>query len=141
MQDNMRRPGLHGYSIMSTIQLRLSERRTMAVHRDDERRLPAARPKFQFPRVEFWYILAAQPEVSMDRPSLRREFLRRSIAIASSALALNPTRALASGEVQRKAGVKIKIGLNSYSFNRPLMAHEMTLEDVIDYCAAHNIDG
>lgn len=63
------------------------------------------------------------------------------MAIASSALAFNPAGALAAGEVKRRAGVKIKIGLNSYSFNRPLMAHEMTLEDVIDYCAAHNIDG
>jgi sugar phosphate isomerase/epimerase len=67
--------------------------------------------------------------------------LRSSIALASSALALTPVPARAAGEVKRRAGVKIKIGLNSYSFNRPLMAHEMTLEDVIDYCAAHNIDG
>jgi sugar phosphate isomerase/epimerase len=77
----------------------------------------------------------------MDGQTLRRAFLTRSIGIASSALALSPMAALASGEVKRKAGVKIKLGLNSYSFNRPLMAHEMTLEDVIDYCAAHNIDG
>ena len=77
----------------------------------------------------------------MDGQTLRRAFLTRSIAIASSALAFTPAAALASGEVKRKAGVKIKLGLNSYSFNRPLMAHEMTLEDVIDYCAAHNIDG
>jgi sugar phosphate isomerase/epimerase len=77
----------------------------------------------------------------MDGQTLRRAFLTRSIGIASSALAFSPMAALASGEVKRKAGVKIKLGLNSYSFNRPLMAHEMTLEDVIDYCAAHNIDG
>jgi len=77
----------------------------------------------------------------MDGQTLRRAFLTRSIAIASSALAFTPAAALASGEVKRKAGVKIKLGLNSYSFNRPLMAHEMTLEDVIEYCAAHNIDG
>ena len=43
--------------------------------------------------------------------------------------------------MKRHAGVRLKLALNSYSFNRPLMAHQMTLDDVIDYCAAQNIDG
>jgi sugar phosphate isomerase/epimerase len=77
----------------------------------------------------------------MKSQTPRREFLTRSMVIASSALALTPAMALANGEVKRKAGVKIKLGLNSYSFNRPLMAGQMTLDDVIDYCAEHNIDG
>ena len=67
----------------------------------------------------------------------RRGFL----ALAASALAYRPAPALANGEVKRRAGIKLKIGLNSYSFNRPLTTGKMTLEDVIDYCAAHNIDG
>lgn len=41
----------------------------------------------------------------------------------------------------RVAGSRVKIGLNAYSFNRPLMAGTMTLDDVIDYCARHNVDG
>jgi sugar phosphate isomerase/epimerase len=45
------------------------------------------------------------------------------------------------GAVRRVRGTRLKIGLNAYSFNRPLMAGEMTLDDVIDYCAEHNIDG
>src|SRR6476646_6041392 len=73
--------------------------------------------------------------------TLRRGFLARSIAIAASALAGRPGAALAAGEVKRRAGTKIKLALNSYSFNRPLMAGQMSLDDVIDYCAAHNIDG
>ena len=60
---------------------------------------------------------------------------------ASSVLALRPESALAIGEVQRRPGTRIKIGLNAFSFNRPLLAGKMNLDDVIDYCALHNIDG
>ena len=62
----------------------------------------------------------------MNHDILRRGFLTRSIAIAASALAAGPATALAAGEVKRRAGIKIKLGLNSYSFNRPLMAGQMT---------------
>lgn len=41
----------------------------------------------------------------------------------------------------RNAGAKIKLGLNAYSFNRPLSSGEMTLEDVVDYCAKYSFDG
>ncbi len=77
----------------------------------------------------------------MHVPTLRRAFLTRSIALAASALCATPQAALAAGEVKRRSGVKLKLALNSYSFNRPLVAQQMTLEDVIDYCAAHDIDG
>ena len=72
----------------------------------------------------------------------RRQFLSRSIGLAAvSSLALRPESALAIGEVKRRGGTRIKIGLNAFSFNRPLLAGTMNLDDVIDYCAAHNIDG
>jgi len=77
----------------------------------------------------------------MNSKAPRREFLTGSIALAASALALRPERALAEGEVKRRQGVRLRIGLNAYSFNRPLMSGAMTLSDVIDYCAAQNIDG
>lgn len=80
-----------------------------------------------------------QERNTMD--SLRRNFLTRSIAIATSALTTRPKAASAAGEVKRRSGAKIKLALNSYSFNRPLTSGQMTLDDVIDYCAAHNIDG
>src|SRR6266568_948266 len=70
----------------------------------------------------------------MNDQCLRRTFL-------TAALGVMPVAALAEGEVKRYAGTRIKIALNSYSFNRPLMAGKMTLDDVIDYCAANNIDG
>jgi sugar phosphate isomerase/epimerase len=76
----------------------------------------------------------------MTRQPLRREFFTRSAAIAASVLATG-TEAIAAGEVKRRPGTRIKLALNSYSFNRPLMAKEMTLEDVVDYCATHNVDG
>jgi len=67
----------------------------------------------------------------MQAKLARRAFL--SLPLAASALA--------AGEVKRVKGIKLRIAINAYSFNRPLMAHTMTLDDVLDYCAAHNVDG
>jgi sugar phosphate isomerase/epimerase len=36
--------------------------------------------------------------------------------------------------------VKLKIALNAYSFDKPLMAHTMTLDDVIHFCAQQRVD-
>lgn len=49
--------------------------------------------------------------------------------------------AAAAGTVSRRPGTRIRVGLNAYSFNRPLTEGKMTLNDVIDYCAAQEIDG
>jgi len=65
----------------------------------------------------------------------RRDFL----ALAAAGLA--PATALAQRKVPRDTGTRVRIGLNSYSFNAPLRAGEMTLEDVVHYCAQHGIDG
>src|SRR5215468_2413215 len=45
-----------------------------------------------------------------------------------------------AGRVPREAGTHYRIGLNAYSFNAPLRAGTMTLEDVVRYCAQHGID-
>lgn len=66
----------------------------------------------------------------------RRSFLRAAAAVAAA-----PIVSFAAGEVKRRPGIKIKLGLNAYSFNRPLMSGQMTLADVVDYCAEHNVDG
>ena len=71
----------------------------------------------------------------MNDTMQRRGFLTRSMGIA--ALSALP----AAGDLKRRHGVKIKIALNAYSFNRPLTAGTMSLDDVIDYCAMNNIDG
>src|ERR1044071_644383 len=66
---------------------------------------------------------------------------RRGFLSALAAGALRPRLAFSTGEVQRVKGSHIRIGLNAYSFNRPLTAGTMTLDDVVDYCAWHNVDG
>jgi len=47
----------------------------------------------------------------------------------------------AGAQVKRQGGTHVRIGLNAYSFNRPLTAGTMKLDDVIDYCALQNLDG
>ena len=43
-------------------------------------------------------------------------------------------------KVARLAGTRVRIGLNSYSFDRPLRDGSMTLSDVVRYCAQHGIE-
>lgn len=64
---------------------------------------------------------------------------RRSF-LAAAAMGATAAALPAAAQVKRRAGTKVTIGLNAYSFNRPLTAGQMTLDDVIDYCAAERID-
>ena len=66
---------------------------------------------------------------------------RRAVLAALAATSLRPSAAFAIGEVKRVKGSHVRIGLNAYSFNRPLTAGSMTIEEVVDYCAEHDIDG
>jgi sugar phosphate isomerase/epimerase len=43
--------------------------------------------------------------------------------------------------VVRTAGLRLKLSLNAYSFNGPLRAGTMTLDDVIHFCAEQGVDG
>lgn len=73
----------------------------------------------------------------------RRGFFQRGVhlaAAAASALAVHPGATWAQGKVARTGGVKLKLGLNAYSFDRPLRAGEMTLEDLVVYCAQNGFD-
>jgi sugar phosphate isomerase/epimerase len=67
----------------------------------------------------------------------RRKFLKQSAGLAATAAGLS----LAEGKVLRQSGVKLKLGLNAYSFDKPLRDGSMTLADAIHYCAQHGIDG
>ena len=49
--------------------------------------------------------------------------------------------AMSNAEMVRNDGPFIKYSLNAYSFNTPLRAGELTLFDVIDFCALNNISG
>lgn len=61
----------------------------------------------------------------------RRRFLTSSLALAALP---------ADAAVPREPGVKLKLALNAYSFDKPLMAHTLTLEDVVHFCAQHRVD-
>jgi len=41
---------------------------------------------------------------------------------------------------EQKEGRRFKTSLNAYSFNEPLRAGTMTLDDLLDYCARHDFD-
>lgn len=63
----------------------------------------------------------------------RRAFMGAGVGAAFSV-------AQAQGPVERTAGSRIKLALNAYSFNRPLRSGEVTLYDLIDFCAEHSLD-
>ncbi len=73
-------------------------------------------------------------------PTLNRRHLLTA-ALGAPLAAAAATPAVTGREVHRQAGTHIRIGLNAYSFNKALMAGQMTVHDVLDYCAAQSIDG
>jgi sugar phosphate isomerase/epimerase len=68
----------------------------------------------------------------------RRSFLASGSAMVFAGMT---SRAAATANLQRSAevtrvgGTALQVGLNAYSFNAPLSAGTMTLEDLVDYCA------
>jgi sugar phosphate isomerase/epimerase len=69
----------------------------------------------------------------------RRRFLAGSATLA--AMASIPTSAFARTEtIEREAGVKLKLGLNAYSFNKQLREGSMSLTDVVHFCAKQGVD-
>jgi sugar phosphate isomerase/epimerase len=65
--------------------------------------------------------------------------MNRRGSLLSSGLAL-PYAVQSQGRVSRAGGVRLKLGLNAYSFDRPLRAGEMTLEDLVVFAAQNNFD-
>ncbi|MBC7892456.1 MAG: sugar phosphate isomerase/epimerase [Sphingobacteriaceae bacterium] len=63
---------------------------------------------------------------------LHRRDLLKLLAVAP---ALIPTHVL-----EQKGGRRFKTSLNAYSFNEPLRAGTMTLDDLLDYCARQDFD-
>src|SRR5262245_8386291 len=87
-------------------------------------------------------VLVEDWRTNMNDGLLRRVFLSRSIGVGALVGAAAPLcQAFASTIVKRRGGVNIKIALNAYSFNRPLTAGKMTLDDVVDFCATHKVGG
>src|SRR6516164_2656614 len=69
----------------------------------------------------------------------RRRFLTSSAGIVAMA-AVRGSALDDTGAIAREAGVKLKLGLNAYSFNEPLRAGTMTLVDAVDFCAKNAVD-
>jgi sugar phosphate isomerase/epimerase len=78
----------------------------------------------------------------MNLSTHRRTFLRRSFGFAAAAAAVSvpPRAAFAEGKVAREAGSRIKLGLNAYSFDKPLRGGQMTLAEAVHYCAQQGLD-
>ena len=69
--------------------------------------------------------------MSMDR----RRFLTHSLAAVAAG-----GSGLAEAKITRERGVKLKLGLNAYSFDKPLRAGTMTLSDAVTFCAQQGVD-
>ena len=73
----------------------------------------------------------------------RRRFMSGALSTAAmlAAGSARPGYLSAQGKVSRTGGARVRLGLNAYSFNEPLRAGTMTLDDLVDYCAQHGFDG
>ena len=69
----------------------------------------------------------------------RRNFIAYSAGTAATA-GLPLSILGASDAIDRRPGVKLKLGLNAYSFNGPLQAGSMTLTDAVAFCAENGVD-
>jgi sugar phosphate isomerase/epimerase len=70
----------------------------------------------------------------MKAELIRRRFLQGALGAVAAA------RCNGQNQVVRTAGTRLRLALNAYSFDKPLKAGTMTLEDVVRYCAEHSID-
>jgi len=78
----------------------------------------------------------------MNTPTDRRRFLSGVLCTAGLAAgAPFAPRVTAQGRVSRASGSGVRLALNAYSFNEPLRAGTLTLDDVVDYCAQQGLDG
>lgn len=86
---------------------------------------------------------SAIEEAPVNSPLPRRRFMSGALG-AAAMLAVGPAlpgEVSAQGRVSRTGGTRVRLGLNAYSFNEPLRAGTMTLDDLVDYCAQQGFDG
>ena len=72
----------------------------------------------------------------------RRSFLSGALALASFSAVPPLARGtgVTSAKVIRTPGIRLKIGLNAYSFDAQLRSGATTLEELVDFCAANGLD-
>ncbi|HCA81808.1 MAG TPA: sugar phosphate isomerase/epimerase [Bacteroidetes bacterium] len=74
---------------------------------------------------------------------MRRQFLKQiAVVPALAALSLVPDgiRLVAQSKPARTGGSKLKVGLNAYSFNEPLLKGGMKLGELLEFCAGQGLD-
>jgi sugar phosphate isomerase/epimerase len=77
----------------------------------------------------------------MNLKIARRSFLTKSLGIASlSAASLVRGAVVLQDRVVRTPGIRLKIGLNAYSFDAQLRSGATTLVKLIDFCAQNGLD-
>ncbi|MBM3815089.1 MAG: sugar phosphate isomerase/epimerase [Acidimicrobiia bacterium] len=76
----------------------------------------------------------------MQTPIDRRYLLAGSLGLAAHQLVPAAAAAPYSGVVTRTSGTRVKLGLNAYSFDKPLRENRVTLEQLVDFCAKNSID-
>ena len=79
------------------------------------------------------------------RINLNRRDFTRKVALAGFGIAslpvLKPGKENISGTMYPPEPVKLKISLNACSFDKPLRAGTMTIDDLLEYCAKTGFDG
>jgi sugar phosphate isomerase/epimerase len=61
-------------------------------------------------------------------------------ALAALEMIPAPLKANPQEKVARTGGAKLKVGLNAYSFNEPLLKGEMSLDQLLEFCAGQNLE-
>src|ERR1017187_4499975 len=69
----------------------------------------------------------------------RRRFLAGSATLAAMA-SISASAFAKSETIDGETGVKLKLGLNAYSFNKQLRDGSMTLADTVHFCAKQGVD-
>lgn len=72
------------------------------------------------------------------REMSRRSFVQGTAASLIASVAASKSTAATREPWVRAGGPQLKISLNAYSFNRLLRSGEMTLDDLLEFCAKHD---
>jgi sugar phosphate isomerase/epimerase len=87
--------------------------------------------------------LLTQTTFHMKKNIARRKFvgtLLATPALAASGFFLNGSKAFSRGKMEKSTQSKLRLSLNAYSFNDLLRNGSMSLDDLLDFCAANDFD-
>ncbi len=78
----------------------------------------------------------------MSKSIQRRKFLASMVGLPVLVSACSASKlSIASGSQMAKTSNGLKTSLNAFSFNGPLSKGEMTISDMLDFCAANGFEG